>query len=89
MMDYELLYKLIKENKGLKPKDVPNMLEKRLKGVKGDDLLTGILGMYIKKSLPESLSVSSDSISYSPNKDSSYGFGMGNNTPTISGTWRF
>jgi hypothetical protein len=88
-MNYEMLYKLVEQNKGRKLSDVPDELEDSLKGLKGEDLLTGILGMYMKKKLPESLSMSSDSISYSPNRDSSYGLSIKGGTPTVNASWRF
>ena len=88
-MDYEMLYNLINQNRDRKFSDIPDELEGALKGVKGEDLLTGVLGMYMRKKLPEGLSIASDGISYSPNSDSKYGFSIKDNTPTLSGSWRF
>ena len=88
-MDYEMLYNLINQNRDMKLSDVPDELEGVLRGVKGEDLLTGVLGMYMRKKLPEGLSIGSDEISYSPNSDSTYGFSIKDNTPTLSGSWRF
>ena len=88
-MDYEMLYKLIDQNRKRKFSDIPDELEGAISGLKGEDLLTGMLGMYMRKKLPEGLSMASDEISYSPNSDSTYGLSVKGNTPTISGSWRF
>ncbi|MDA7518155.1 hypothetical protein N8529_00135 [bacterium] len=88
-MDYEMLYRLIDQNRNRKLSDIPDEFEGAISGLKGEDLLTGMLGMYMRKKLPEGLSVASDEISYSPNSDSTYGLSIKNNTPTISGSWRF
>lgn len=84
-----MLYRLIDQNRNRKLSDIPDEFEGAISGLKGEDLLTGMLGMYMRKKLPEGLSVASDEISYSPNSDSTYGLSIKNNTPTISGSWRF
>ena len=87
-MNYEMLYKLIKQNPELKLSDLPNMLEDNINAVKSEDLIGGMLGMYLNKKLPKALNIAPDSISYNPSKDSSYKLSLGN-TPTISASWRF
>ena len=93
---YEMLYKLIGDNTDRKWLDIPHELESKFNSVKsdvhslhGDDLLKGVLGYYMKSKLPSSVSMGSDSISYSPNKNSSYGIKMKGGHPTFSGSWRF
>jgi hypothetical protein len=93
---YEMLYKLIEGNTGRKWRDIPYELESKFNSAKsdinslhGDDILKGMLGYYMKSKLPKSISIGSDSISYSPNKNSSYGIKMENGNPTFKGSWRF
>ena len=88
-MNYEMLYKLVHQNKGKSLSDIPDELEDTIKGVKGEDLLASMLGMYMKNKLPEGISMGSDSISYSPNRNSTYGLSIKGDTPTINASWRF
>ena len=93
---YQMLYKMIQDDPNRKWRDIPEEFENRFSGLKddvnslhGDDLLKGMLGYYMKQRLPESVSVGTDSISYSPNENSSYGIKMENGNPTLKGSWRF
>tara|TARA_R110000824_G_scaffold78724_2_gene198587 strand:+ start:362 stop:754 length:393 start_codon:yes stop_codon:yes gene_type:complete len=93
---YGMLYKLIQDDPNRKWDDIPEELEEQFSGLKnqanslhGDDLLKGMMGYYMKQHLPESVSLSPDSISYAPNKNSSYGIKMENGDPTFKGSWRF
>ena len=88
-MDYELLYKLVQQNQNKNISDVANDALSSVKAVKGQDILSGVLGMYLKSKLPDSLSVNENSISYSPTQGSTYGIKLSGGSPQLNASWRF
>ena len=89
-MDYKLLYKLIQEtDKSTKINDIPKLVEDKINEISMEDVIGGVLGMYINKQLGDKLSIKDRGIAYTPNPHSTYGLSVKGGTPTISGQWRF
>tara|TARA_R100000458_G_C8164553_1_gene167345 strand:+ start:41 stop:310 length:270 start_codon:yes stop_codon:yes gene_type:complete len=89
-MGYELLYDIVKGlPRETQWRDLPRMAEDEIRGLRGSDLAGGLLGLYIKNRLPDSLNIDKAGIGWSPNDSSNYRFEYRPGDIKLKGSWSF
>lgn len=92
-MSYKALYDIAKAMpESTKWRDLPGMAENELDGLtrlNAGDFGGGLLGMFIKSRMPDSLSVDQSGIGWKPNPNSSYRLDYKPGDIKLKGSWRF